>query len=136
MEKMSKDPIKKFAEAISKDNKLFKKQLKEVKEKYPLVMLAYRIQQAVITELSMPRFITDMEIGPLYTTIESVQSEGKEMFSSYFSTDSMAKSKAWEQQRLADLKTCMMRANMLDSRGEQYLAGVECLEKFAANQRR
>lgn len=119
MEKMSKDPIKKFAEAISKDNKLFKKQLKEVKEKYPLVMLAYRIQQAVITELSMPRFITDTEIGPLYTTIESVQ------------TDSMVKIKVEGQQRLAALITCLMRAHTSgSSRGEQYLAGVECFEKF------
>lgn len=121
MEKMPKDPIKEFAETISRGNEVFKKQLKEVKGKYPLVMLAYRMQQAVITELSMPRFISDTEIGSLYSTIESVQ------------TDSMVKLKVENQQRLADLKTCLMRAHTSDSSsGEQYLAAVDCFETFVA----
>jgi len=119
MEKMSKGPIQEFAETISRDSELFKKQLREVKEEYPLVMLAYRIQQAVITELSMPRFITDTEIGPLYTSVEYVQ------------TDSMLRQMVEQQQRLADLKQCLFRANTsASSSGEQYLAGMDCFETF------
>jgi len=121
MEKTSNDPIKVFAEAISRDNELLQKQLQEVKEKHPLVMLAYRIQQAVITELTAPRFTADMEIGPLYIAIESDQ------------TNSMARLQAEQKQRLADLKLCLLRAHTSDSSsGEQYLAAVDCFETFVA----
>ena len=118
MREMSKDPLQSLTKAIAKDKKLFKKQFKDVEEKYPLVVLAYRIQQAVIAELSMPRYIMEMEIGSIYGAFETIVSE---------------RAIVEQRLRLKKLKDCLRRAHTSDSSsGQQYLAGVACFENYVS----
>lgn len=119
MKNNSNDPIQYFTDAVLRDKKLLKAQLKEVKEKYPLVAFAYQIQRAVIYELSMPRNVMDTSMSPLYQAVE------------LFTSDSMAQIKVERQERLEKLKTCLQRAHTSDSSsGQQYMAGLDCFETF------
>ena len=75
MKDMSNESLQSFAKTLAKEKELFKKQFKEVVKKYPLVSLAYRIQQAVIADISRPRYIAELEIGSLYGALETTDSE-------------------------------------------------------------
>ncbi len=119
MKNYSNDPIQYFTDAVLRDKKLLKAQLKEVKEKYPLVACAYQIQRALIYELSMPRNIMDTSLSSLYQAVDP------------FTSKSMAKIKVEQQLRLKKLKICMQRSHFSDSSsGQQYMAGLDCLETF------
>ena len=120
MEKKRDYAIQELAEMISRDKKELEKQFAEVEEKYPLVMLAYRIQQAVIYIISGPISIADSGIGSLYDELSPIHST------------TLQKLKVEQSQRLINLKDCLFRAHTSGgSSGEQYMAGAACFDIFA-----
>ncbi len=121
MKEMSKDPLQSFTKMLAKDKKLFKKQFKEVEKKYPLVILAYRIQQAVIAGLSRSRYIAELGIGSIYGVLETSD------FEAY------TRAEVEQQQRLKKLKDCLRRADTSGaSSGERYQAGVACFDNYVS----
>ena len=109
------DALDELASNMARDGQPLREQLREVQDHYPKVMLAYRIQQALIAELSAPRSIGDTRIGRLYAAIEKVP------------IDDFSELTAENQERLEDLRLCLQRSHTSDaSSGEQYLAGVAC----------
>ena len=119
MDKKEYDPTMLFTEMIAKDKKLLEEQLLKVKEEYPLVIFAYRLQQAVISELSMPRLYAEADLGSLYAAIDSDQAVENVIVK--------------QKQRMADLKDCLRRAHTSGaSSGEVYRAGVACFERYVA----
>jgi len=119
MEVKSEDSIKRFAEAISKDKKLFEEQLSKVEKEYPLVGLAFQVQRALIYELCMPRSLMDTEVGILQEGFDPVLGE------------SIARSQIEQQQRLKDLWDCLILSHRPGpSSGEQYQAGLACFKNY------
>ena len=91
------DPIATLARRINTDRRLLKKQLREVGENYPLVMLAFRIHQATIAELAGPKSIEDTVLGPLYVSFQEFQA-------------SLGRVEVAQKRRWQRLRTCLMHA--------------------------
>jgi hypothetical protein len=66
----------------------------------------------------MPRSLEETRTGVLYEAVNPMQS------------DSLAKLKVEQSQRLQQLKTCLTRAAASDSSGSAYLAGLDCFEQY------
>jgi hypothetical protein len=67
--------IEKYKKNLATKKKDFKKQLKEVEKKYPLVALAFSLQNATIAELSISRNIgIDPKVEDIVTTLTGTES--------------------------------------------------------------
>ena len=114
---MEYQALEKFRAQLTTQQKVFENQLKEVRERYPLVALAYSIQEAAIAELYYS--IRDTRIISLLSALT-----GDTMISDAAKAEGIRISECFRQ-----LNNCL-------GRSEGYQEGASCFEGFSGCRKR
>ena len=114
---MEYQALEKFRAQLTTQQKIFENQLKEVKERYPLVALAYSIQEAAIAELYCS--IRDTRIISLLSVL----------------TGDTALTDAAKAEEIR-ISECFRQLNNCLGRSKNYQEGASCFEGFSGCRKR